>query len=157
MKKLSMLTVVAVLITIMIFGLASQVMALPLTRDNRIDFGIVGITFGQTARLNTVNIGNSECTVDLVFLDKNSHVLDAFTVTVEPDNATFNDLNRDKIVGYPGRRVQIRAMVLRNPDEISTCNVIPTLEVFNNEDGRTTLFFGNPAVSIGLLNIDISL
>lgn len=152
MKGLSRLVVV--LITIMSFGLASRATALPLTGDNHIDFGMVGITFGQTVRLNTVNVGNTECTVDLVFLDKNSHVLATFTVTVAPNNAAFNDLNRDQIVGYPESRVQVRAVMLRNPNETSPCKLVPTLEVFNNEDGRTTLFFSNPEVNAGLLNLD---
>lgn len=154
MKGLSIL-LVAVLITVMTVGLTSRATALPpLTGDNRIDFGMVGISWGQTARLNTLNIGDTECTVDLVFLDQNSQVLATFTVTVAPNKAAFNSINRDKIVGYPGRRVQIRALMLRNENQTTSCKLVPSLEIFNNVDGKTTLFFSNPEVNAGIPNVD---
>ncbi len=53
MKKLSGLVTIAVLTTIMVFWSALTANAIIIVHGK---FGMVGITMGQTARLNVVNI-----------------------------------------------------------------------------------------------------
>jgi len=118
-------------------------------------FGMVGLTRGQTARLNVVNVGNpneSACSVELSFLDQAGNVVGFIPCIVPPGQADFLDLSAEAL-GGPDTfgRFQIRATVaLRMPVlnllAVQACqrNLRITLEVFDNATGTTTVFVGNP-------------
>ena len=104
---------------------------------------MVGLAKDQTARLNMVNVGNpniSPCEVQMVFYDSQGKMLSRDIQKLEPGMATFLDL-RYAEVGDPTIRVQIRAWVNVIGDP-TIC--LASLEVFNDETGRTTLFIGDP-------------
>lgn len=113
-------------------------------------FGMVGITRGQTARLNVVNIAmesrGSEmmCQAHLMFFDSMGNMLAEGMVNLMPGHAMFHDLNGDGVLmGREGMRAQIRADVMIIGDQ-RTCNVIPTLEIFDNATGMTNFVLTNP-------------
>jgi hypothetical protein len=117
-------------------------------------FGMVGITRGQTARLNVVNVSDVQCPssddvppgacraqVDLIFFDRLGRTLARSTETLTPGRAAFLDLNGDTLERL-GARAEIRAAVITpppDPDRSSRVALIATVEVFNNENGRTTV------------------
>jgi len=161
----SKLIVVAALAAIAIFCAlpAGRVSALPggCNRCNlRFTIGMVGITAGQTARLSVVNaypspppqLPNPPPTrLTLMFVDANgipiniAGALLQSTVTLNPGQSAFLDLNGDAYPSppptYPSpppNRVKIRALV----SDCEGCDsglLVPTLEVFDNATGKTTL------------------
>jgi hypothetical protein len=107
-----------------------------------IDWRPVGITFGQTARLNFADIGETRGFII------NWRFIDADGVTVaqseRPLTVPFGkmisvDLDRDTL-RRPDPRVQIRVEVEvltpGNPGK----NLSTSLEVFDNDTGKTTVF-----------------
>lgn len=147
-----------------VFGLALTAAALwgsPLTRASAPHtypptFGIVGITHGQTARLNVVNtmdifnprgIPPRPTRVRLTFLDGNGRVVAETTRTIEPGQAASLEVNADRFFPPGPSRLQLRPVVtvdnldlVDNPDiyEFVPC-VMPTVEVYGNETGVTSL------------------
>jgi hypothetical protein len=104
---------------------------------------MVGLANGQTARLNMVNIGDpnqSPCEVQMVFYDSLGKALARDVQKLEPGMATFLDLSY-ATVGDPHIRVQIRARVKVVGDP-NLC--LASLEVFDEESGKTTIFVGDP-------------
>src|SRR5436190_24088828 len=96
----------------------------------------VGITFGQTARVTAANTGTTAIVVvGGKFLDSDGNVLAEFRGTVEPGEMMSFDLNADDII-RESNRIQIR-VVIQAPH---LRNVLLSLEVFNNADGKTTVF-----------------
>ena len=122
-------------------------------------FGMVGITRGQTIRLNVVNsadvppgpcrtIGDDvppgPCRerVDLLFLDSMGRTLAHSTETLTAGRAAFLDFDSG-MVERQGNRLEIRPLVLTpppDPDRGIRSFVIASAEVFNNETGKTVLF-----------------
>jgi hypothetical protein len=105
---------------------------------------MVGLGRGQTARLNVVNIGdpNQEpCEVQMVFYDSQGKALARDVQKLDPGVATFLDLGYGD-VGDPNLRVQIRAWVKVVIGDPTLC--LSSLEVFDDETGRTTVFVGDP-------------
>ena len=67
--------------------------------------------------------------------------------------ATFLDLNYDEYPPGPSR-LQLRAVVNAYPpgptdDEFPSSPIVPSVEIFNNANGRTVVFIGNPGVIRG--------
>ena len=111
---------------------------------------MVGIVEGQqTARLNVVNWGDPEiknarpCMVELMFFDSEGEMLAMMMVSLDPGVAMFHDL-RFPAAGVEGR-FQIRAEVMVMGDKKS-CDVIPTLEIYDNETMKTEVFWGDPEI-----------
>src|SRR5262249_6515069 len=141
---------------------ASHVSALPCPggcqHATSFTFGMLGITPGQTARLNVVNaipVGpptipvGPPIRVTLMFVDGNGNPFSIAgvplqtTVTLGPGQSGFLDVNGDAIPSGPPiipsgppTRVEIRALV-SECEGCSTGLVVPTLEVFENATGRT--------------------
>lgn len=129
-------------------------------------FGMVGIVRGQTARLNIVNpagprnIPQFPCRLELAFLDSQGQNLKKSTIdNLDPGKAAFLDLGWSEIADAQDNRVEVRATVgtfLPTPLPLATgasfpqrvsCSVIPSLEVFDDDTGRTTLILsGGPTV-----------
>jgi hypothetical protein len=111
--------------------------------------GMVGLVRGQTARLNTVNLGGPDtrpCEVELMFFDDQGNPLAARGIIIIGGKSDFLDLNADALGGpdtRPGDRFQIRAQVVIPPGPCRG-TTIPTLEIFDNDTGKTTVFVGNP-------------
>src|SRR5215831_11570695 len=108
--------------------------------------GMVGIAAGQTARLNVVNLGGSPasplpCVLALAFVDSDSKIVKQMFVSVAVGKAAYLDFRMSD--GQSGR-VQIRG-IGHNPllspgpaiPQPLSCNLVPTLELFDTETGRT--------------------
>ncbi len=115
-------------------------------------FGMVGLTQGQTARLNLLNPGvlpplatGAICSAQVSFLDNKGAVLKTAPISVLPGQSVPFDLNRDTDVTSTDQRVQIRAIlqtplpspIVASPQQLMGCPLIPTLEIFDNDTGRT--------------------
>src|SRR5881396_182106 len=102
----------------------------------------VGITFGQTARVTAANTGTTAIVVvGGKFLDSDGNVLAEFRGTVEPGEMMSFDLNADDIV-RESNRIQIRVVIEGPIPHLRDLRL--SLEVFNNADGKTTVFIGDP-------------
>jgi hypothetical protein len=138
-----------------------RVHAMPTAVEDQATFGMVGITLGQTVRLNIVNLipppdpdaPPGPCRVVLSFRDANGR---PFTdangqvvrreVSLQPGESAFLDLNGD-LFAPPSTngagRLQLRpvARVVSVPDgnyPPGPCHA--TMEVFDNTTGRTSTF-----------------
>lgn len=140
-------------------GLYAQPAApnIPVKAPGYATFGMIGLTAGQTARVNALGlplggpiIANGACTVTITFLDDQGKSLATSTQPVTQGQAVHFDLPRITIDNLVDRR-EIRATIRTNFAVISTnpaptvaagqCSVKPTLEIFN-EDGRTMAIIG---------------
>ena len=120
-------------------------------------FGMVGLAFGQTARLNAVNlvppdpvVPREPCQGTLGFLNSEGQTfLDSGgremvkEVSIMPGHAEFLDMPASEVLRR-GRRVQFRAgLELRHaelpPDPCQ--NIVATLEVFDDLTGRTMVLY----------------
>ncbi|MEP7338230.1 MAG: hypothetical protein ABI977_10840 [Acidobacteriota bacterium] len=110
------------------------------------NFGMVGITQGQTARLNLVNLEPGEfvpCVkVELSFIDGAGNTLMQKVYDIDRGKSAFLDLNGNQFVARGGR-TQIRAQVrfVGTPDTVDNPdlrNCPPTLEMIDNATGRTS-------------------
>jgi hypothetical protein len=122
--------------------------------------GMIGLASGQTARLNVVNVGVPNmfplpCVLALAFLDSDNKILKQMFVSVGFGKAAFVDLVMSN--GGTGR-VQIRGIgynPLLSPGSAIpqplSCNLVPTLELFDTETGRTAAIvtdFRTPGSSV---------
>jgi hypothetical protein len=118
---------------------------------------MVGLASGQTARLNVVNVGVPTpsplpCVLVLAFRDSDGRILKQRFVSVKTGKAALLDLTQGDIDGTAGdhghgdnpARLQIRGMgynPLLSPGSAIpqplSCNLVPTLELFDTETGRT--------------------
>jgi hypothetical protein len=121
----------------------------PIASAPQFSSGMVGLASGQTARLNVVNVGAPNgfplpCVLALAFLDSDSKILKQMFVSVGFGKAAFVDLVNS------GARIQIRGIgynpLLRPESAIPqplSCQLVPTLELFDTETGRTTTIVTN--------------
>jgi len=129
----------------------------PPSTGDRISFGMVGITQGQTARINVANVLTANdpnfppgpTRVVLTFLNSDGQLFrnrDGNPIRrvamLERGQATFLDLNADDFsVGAAG--IHLRAVVTVTPPPVHDRNAlppdpcVPTVEVINNATGRT--------------------
>ncbi len=75
-----------------------------------------------------------------MFFDSDGDMLDMMMVSLDPGMAAFHDLRFP--AGAAGR-FQIRAEVMIMGDKM-TCDVIPTLEIYDNVTMKTEVFIGDP-------------
>jgi hypothetical protein len=100
----------------------------------------VGITFGQTARVTAANTGTRAIIVNWSVLDSQGAVLGRLDrQVIEPNKMMSFDLNADAIL-REGDRIQIRGVI--SGDTLR--GLLTSTEVFNNADGKTTVFLGGP-------------
>lgn len=139
-------------------------------KPDHYSFGMVGITQGQTLRVNVANVitandsnfppGPSRVAIIVVnsrgevVRTRNGQVVRTVEF-LERGDSTFLDLNTDDIQWPPGTvRLQVRAVVNVFPPGptdvvIPYDSAVPSVEIFNNANGRTVLFIGNPGVIRG--------
>jgi hypothetical protein len=114
------------------------------TPEPHLKTGMFGVARGQVARINAVNVGNPDTRpiqVEMVFLDETGNVVGLDMKIVMPRHAVFFDVSFD--AGREENRIEMRAVVvaLGGPD---TRNLRTTVETFDAETGRNTIFIGNP-------------
>ena len=119
-----------------------------------VSFGLVTISTGQTIRVNAVNLGTgnfpqgaSSCSVTVQLLNPQNQVVTQSVLTVSPGNAASLQASRDVLPGLTGR-IDLRAVLLYGysgganpPAKLLSqydCNIVPTLEVFDNNSGQTS-------------------
>ena len=157
----AVLVAFAALLTLGIFPGTRQVHAQDVAPvGDRISFGMVGITAGQTVRLSVVNtipydsaLPPSPIRVVMTFFGADGHRLRhrdgsiiRRAIELQPEQATFLDLNADDLQFPPGpSRLQLRAVVNAfpppNPESgvppPTNDRIVPSVEIFNNANGRT--------------------
>ena len=102
----------------------------------------VGITFGQTARVNVLNTGDRAFIIDGgKFLDSDGNVIAEFRGTIDPGKTMSFDLNGDTV---PRTENRIEIHVVIEGPEPHLKRAVFSMEVFNNADGKTTVFIGDP-------------
>jgi hypothetical protein len=138
--------------------------------NDRVSFGSVGITSGQTLRVtvaNTIlpvdaNLPPGPTRVVMTFRGMNGQLMrtrggDVIrrVVDLERGDSAFLDLDYDALPPGPVR-IQVRAVVVIQPPPVGDTNslqdgvCIPTVEVINNANGRTQFaVFTHPAVLRG--------
>lgn len=178
MKTKRTLTIATVLIALAVLAMLGifrdtrhvQAQVVPPPTPGRVSFGMVGITQGQTVRVtavngtlpNDVNYPSGPTRVVLTLLDADGQLLRnrsglpiSRVVMLERGRSAFLDFDFDE---YPPglSRLQLRAVLDVLPPG-STNNEIPqpianrivsSLEVFNNANGRTVVYTGNPDLGV---------
>lgn len=98
--------------------------------------GMVGLAAG----LNVLNPGALApavavvCAAQLSFLNAEGVVLKTTSVSVPPGQSASFNLDRDVDLIVSDLRVEVRAVIAYTA---TTCALLPTLEVFNDDSGRT--------------------
>jgi hypothetical protein len=174
MKTKRTLTIATVLIALALLAILgvfrdtrhAHAQVVPPPTPDRVSFGMVGITQGQTVRVtavnstlpNDINYPPGPTRVVLSFLDTEGQLLRnssgsliSRVVMLERGHSAFLDFDFDE---YPPglSRLQLRAVVDVLPpgptnNEIAPPNrMVSSLEVFTNANGRTVVYSGNPNV-----------
>ena len=118
---------------------------------SRLSFGMIGITQGQTARLNVTNSDETrEMIVDWKFVDSNGEVLHRRdgqpierTMTLAAGHSAFLQMNADNLLGRDEVRLNFRAVVTFHPSITPDDNPLPpdpcmpSVEIINNVSGST--------------------
>jgi hypothetical protein len=137
---------------------------------DRISFGMVGITAGQTARIsvantilpNDANLPPGPVRVVMTFRNASGSLIRNRSgevirkaVDLERGDAAFLDLNYDELPPGP-IRFQLRPVIVLQSPPVGDSNPIPpdsavsTVEIINNANGRTQFaVFTHPAVLRG--------
>jgi hypothetical protein len=148
-----------------VIGLAQEPPTIPPGSSRVQTFGMVGIATGQNIRLNVLNPGilslsssPMACTAQLFLVTDQGNLVKRATVTLGPGKSYSLDVSRDMDVAAGQSRVEIRAVVssLRVVTTSSSsalpealfCPLIPTLEVFDRDTGRTVVFLTDPKTFI---------
>ena len=106
------------------------------------NFGMIGITRGQTARLSMLNLGREPINLSLNFTDSTGRLIKRSFETVEGGHAIFLDLTPGTVDDVAGR-FQIHASIeASGGGGDARRQIIPTLEIFDNETGRTQVALG---------------
>lgn len=102
------------------------------------NFGMIGITRDQTVRLSTLNLGIEPVNLSINFADQEGRLIKRSVEKLEAGHSIFLDLTPGTIDAGAGR-LQIHASVeagSRLGGDVGR-RIIPTLEVFDNETGKT--------------------
>jgi hypothetical protein len=137
-----------------LFVLTSTAVSAQSPSQPGLGFGMIGIAIGESARVNALNLGNalspqdSSCSVMLQFLDTEGQLLKQKVITLQAGKAASLDLGRSELPRGNDPRAEIRAVLLfgysggANPPpavlQTFNCNIVPSLEVFDNDTGRTS-------------------
>ena len=122
-----------------------------------VQFGLLDITRGQTARINVANTSSPDnpffppdpCHVSISFVDADGNVLlnnagqpVRREVTLDPGHSASLQINGDNFVPRDQVRLTFRPVVNALPPPC-----IPTFEVINNTTGRTSLLSNGTALT----------
>jgi hypothetical protein len=122
-----------------------------------IDFGMVGLTRGQTARISMINPGTGNrkfppgpCRVTLRFLAADGSLLLPCVKVLEPGESHSHDLNADDLLGDATGALLVRATVMIEsvaPNHFPPSPCRAAIEVIQNSSQRTTLFVAPTEIS----------
>jgi hypothetical protein len=106
----------------------------------------LGISDGQTLRVVALNLGtNRTVKVTVKFLDADGNLLlQSPSTSIASGKMTSFDYPRPSTNGETGR-IQIRPVVITT-ERLSAGCIHITMEVFNDEDGKTTLLWDGPSI-----------
>ena len=146
-----MCTRVVTLILLVAPFAAAQQSPLPTTFVQVQSSGIVGITGGQTARLNALNLGGpvggvtTGCSAQVSFLDDQGKVLQTSSITVDAGKSmavdyTSSASGRQQIrvtigVSHPASAAPTAGSVVAIP--FYFCALVPTLELMDSPASKT--------------------
>jgi hypothetical protein len=122
-------------------GLSAQVVSPPTVETS----GMVGLAFGETARLNVLNPGLPACSAAVSFIDAAGNVLKSATLVIAPGESMPFDLRSDTDLSLTlAERREIRASLTIPPvPAVGGCIYVKTLEVFDNASLRTLVVLGH--------------
>jgi len=111
-------------------------------------FGMLGVTHGQTARLNvvdTMDMPTGQCReVELMFLDSMGNIRQRSVQCLMSGHAAFLDLNGNFLEQIDNRAENRGKVHLIDPPERTMTNFVATIEVFDNETGKTSFVLTAP-------------
>ena len=164
----TMLLAIGTLMTLSAFHGTRKVQAqdqLPPPVNDRISFGMVGITEGQTVRVNVTNFiapndsgyPPGPTRVVIRFLNSAGRPVTnrageviRRVVDLQRGESTFLDINYSELPPGP-TRAQLRAVITEQPPPVDGTNAFPpgpstvqTVEVINNANGRTVFALSGP-------------
>jgi hypothetical protein len=150
-KRICVFTVIAV-------GSYAQTAAPNMPATDSRSSGAVGIAQGQTARFNVLRLdaaATAACSAVLTYFDGTGKQLKTSTVTVAAGTLGYLDLFSDADLALAAdQRKQIRVTVAvpletpssssssTTPKAVPVCRLIPTLEIFDEVTGRTSVVLG---------------
>jgi hypothetical protein len=108
---------------------------------NSFKTGMFGVAIGQVARINAANLGGPDTRpihVEMMFLDETGAIVGRDTQMIAPGQAVFFDAGVRE-----SNRIELRAVIsgVNPPDGDKNLKV--TIEVFDADTGRNTLFIGD--------------
>lgn len=140
MKEMSHRIALSVLVGSLLVALSGQARAAHLHPDQVRETGLVGLASDQTARFDVVNGSPQACQIDLKIVDSQDNTLAETSATLNPETGTFIDLPAETLSDgagiTPPNRVEVRGIAT---PESGCANMMPTLELFNNDTGVTTI------------------
>jgi hypothetical protein len=104
--------------------------------------GMFGVARGQIARINLAHIGETgsrPIQVEMLFVDATGTVVARDAKTIVPGQAVFFDVAFEA-VGGDGDRIELRVVISGQPEK----NLSSSVEVFDADTGKTTVFIGDP-------------
>ena len=108
---------------------------------NSFKTGMFGVAIGQVARINAVNLGGPDTRpihVEMMFLDETGAVVGRDTQMIAPGQAVIFDAGVRE-----SNRIELRAVIGAIPPPDPEKNLKVTIEVFDAETGRNTVFIGD--------------
>ena len=88
------------------------------------------------------------CSVRLRFLDQRGNTIARSVESIMPGDGAFLNMTFQEAIprGFEGKRFEIRAIVqvLKRPAETRPCATISTVEIFDNDNGRTSVIYPEP-------------
>ena len=108
---------------------------------NSFKTGMFGVAIGQVARINAANLGGPDTRpihVEMMFLDETGAIVGRDTQMIAPGQAVFFDAGVRE-----SNRIELRAVIGAIPPPDPEKNLKVTIEVFDAETGRNTVFIGD--------------
>jgi hypothetical protein len=108
---------------------------------NSFKTGMFGVAIGQVARINAANLGGPDTRpiqVEMMFLDETGAVVGRDTQMIAPGQAVFFDAGVRE-----ANRIELRAVIDAIPPQRPSKNLKVTIEVFDADTGRNTVFIGD--------------
>ena len=160
-RKNLVVMAVASVVGVLISLAASQAVAQEETTLPAVQFGLIGIARAQTARLNVINVPPPDpeyppnpCLVTLGFVDDQGAIFHdragnplVARAEILPGESAFLELRAADALGRTtALRKQFRATIERRSGPVeyppNPCDgIVPTLEVYDNFTGRTTVLY----------------
>ena len=103
--------------------------------------GMFGVAIGQVARINAANLGGPDTRpihVEMMFLDGTGAVVGRDTQMIAPGQAVFFDAGVRE-----ANRIELRAVISGSQPPEPDKNLKVTIEVFDADTGRNTVFIGD--------------